>query len=194
MAILKVARMGHPVLRAKALPVTPSQIRAAGVQRLIDDMFETMREYSGIGLAAPQVHGSVRLFVAGVRSLPEGQRIEAMTDDESMPFVVVINPEITPIGDAIDEGWEGCLSIPDVRGLVPRARDISVQAYDRRGERVTFTASGLPARVIQHETDHLDGVLFPDRMKSLLSLTFMDEYRRFWTDADDEDEDDEDVE
>ena len=131
MAILKVARMGHPVLRAKALPVPPSQIRSAGVQRLIDDMFETMREYSGIGLAAPQVHGSVRLFVAGVRSLDEGERVETMKDDESMPFMAVINPEVTPIGDAIEEGWEGCLSIPDVRGLVPRARDISVQAYDR---------------------------------------------------------------
>jgi peptide deformylase len=189
MAILKVARMGHPVLRAKALPVTPSQIRSAGVQRLIDDMFETMREYAGIGLAAPQVHQNVRIFVAGVRPVAEGERIEAMNADENMPFVVVINPEITPIGETTEEGWEGCLSIPDIRGLVPRAKDIRVQAYDRRGERVTFTASGLPARVIQHETDHLDGVLFFDRMKSLGSLTFMDEYRRFWTEADEDDED-----
>lgn len=186
MAILKVARMGHPVLRAKALPVTPSQIRSAGVQRLIDDMFETMREYSGIGLAAPQVHQNVRLFVAGVRALSEGERVETMNDDGGMPFVVVINPEVTPIGDTVEEGWEGCLSIPDIRGLVPRPKDVRVQAYDRRGEKVTFTASGLPARVIQHETDHLDGVLFPDRMKSLLSLSFMDEYRRYWTDAEDE--------
>lgn len=180
--------MGHPVLRAKALPVTPSQIRSAGVQRLIDDMFETMREYAGIGLAAPQVHQNIRLFVAGVRRVAEGERIEAMNADENMPFVVVINPEITPIGETMEEGWEGCLSIPDIRGLVPRAKDIRVQAYDRRGEKVAFTASGLPARVIQHETDHLDGVLFFDRMKSLGSLTYMDEYRRFWTEADDEDE------
>jgi peptide deformylase len=191
MAILKVARMGHPVLRAKALPVTPSQIRSAGVQRLIDDMFETMREYAGIGLAAPQVHQNIRLFVAGVRRVAENEKIEAMNADENMPFVVVINPEITPIGETMEEGWEGCLSIPDIRGLVPRAKDIRVQAYDRRGERVTFTASGLPARVIQHETDHLDGVLFFDRMKSLGSLTFMDEYRRFWTEADEDDEDEE---
>src|SRR4029450_599959 len=156
MAILKVARMGHPVLRAKALPVPPSQIRSAGVQRLIDDMFETMREYAGIGLAAPQVHQGVRLFVAGVRPLRENEKIEGWKDHESMPFVVVINPEIEPVGETVEEGWEGCLSIPDIRGLVPRATDIKVTAYDRNGERVTFTASGLPARVIQHETDHLD--------------------------------------
>jgi peptide deformylase len=192
MAILKVARMGHPVLRAKALPVTPSQIRSAPIQALIDDMFETMREYAGIGLAAPQIHQSVRIFVAGLRRLAEGERLETMDDDGEMPFVALINPEITPVGGAIEEGWEGCLSIPDIRGMVPRALKIQVKAYDRTGERVTFTASGLPARVIQHETDHLDGVLFFDRMTTFESLTFMDEYRRFWTDADEEDEDDED--
>src|SRR5262252_8908757 len=133
MAILKVARMGHPVLRARARPLDASEIRSAGVQRLIDDMFETMREYTGIGLAAPQVHQNVRLFVAGVRPLAEGERIEAMNDDGNMPYVVVINPEITPIGETIEEGWEGCLSIPDIRGLVPRPKDVRVQAYDRRG-------------------------------------------------------------
>jgi peptide deformylase len=112
-----------------------------------------------------------------------------MDSGDNMPYVVVINPEIVPVGDAVDEGWEGCLSIPDIRGLVPRPSSIKVSAYDRNGERVTFTASGLPARVIQHETDHLDGVLFFDRMKSLESLAFMDEYRRFWTGSgDDEDE------
>ena len=188
MAILKVARMGHPVLRAKAGPVPPSQIRSAGVQRLIDDMFETMREYSGIGLAAPQVHQSVRLFVAGLRPLKENEKIEALNDDGNMPFIVVINPEITAIGEAVEEGWEGCLSIPDIRGLVPRPTNIRVSAYDRNGERVTFTASGLPARVIQHETDHLDGVLFFDRMPTLQSLAFMEEYRRFWTEPEDEEE------
>src|SRR5688572_23983968 len=99
MAILKVARMGHPVLRAKALPVPPSQIRSAVVQRLIDDMFETMSEYAGIGLAAPQVHQGVRLFVAGLRPLEENEKIEALNNDENMPFVVMINPEITAIGE-----------------------------------------------------------------------------------------------
>ena len=176
MAILKVARMGHPILRAKALPVPSDQILTAPVQRLIDDMFETMREYSGIGLAAPQVHSGLRVFVAGLR---EGDVGQAVPDDGEMPFMALINPELTMVGEATDEGWEGCLSIPDIRGLVPRAPSVRVQAFDRAGKRMAFTASGLPARVIQHETDHLDGVLFFDRMRSLESLAFLEEYRRF---------------
>jgi len=173
-----VARMGHPVLRAKALPVPPARITTAGVQRLIDSMFETMREYTGIGLAAPQVHESLRIFVAGVR---EGVIGDAVGDDENMPFMTLINPEITLLTEPTHEGWEGCLSIPDVRGLVPRAAEVRVQAFDRQGKKLAFTASGLTARVIQHETDHLDGVLFMDRMRTLKSLAFMEEYRRFWT-------------
>ena len=168
--------MGHPVLRAKALPVPPGQIRSAAVQRLIDDMFETMREYAGIGLAAPQVHEGVRIFVAGLRDAEVGDALKA---DDEMPFIALINPEITLLTEPVAEGWEGCLSIPDVRGLVPRAADVRVQAYDRAGKKLAFTASGLPARVIQHENDHLDGVLFMDRMPSLQSLTFLEEYRRF---------------
>ena len=188
MAILKVARMGHPVLRAKALPVPENQILTPPVQRLIDDMFETMLEYSGIGLAAPQVHQSVRIFVAGVREAEIGQAISA---DAEMPFLALINPEVTRIGESSREGWEGCLSIPDIRGLVPRAHDVRVQGFDRTGKRVSFAAAGLPARVIQHEHDHLNGVLFFDRMATFESLTFMDEYRRFWTEPDSEAGDDE---
>ena len=176
MAILKVARMGHPILRAKALPVPADQILTAPIQRLIDDMFETMREYSGIGLAAPQVHEGLRVFVAGLR---EGDVGQAVPDDGELPFMALINPELTMVGEAADEGWEGCLSIPDIRGLVPRAPAVRVQAFDRAGKRVSFTASGLPARVIQHENDHLDGVLFFDRMRSFESLAFIEEYRRF---------------
>ena len=184
MSILKVARMGHPVLRAKARPILPAEIKNVRVQRLIDDMFETMSEYSGIGLAAPQIHEGVRLFVAGLRK-SEAPLVD-LPADHDMPFVVVINPEITPVGERVEEGWEGCLSVPDIRGLVPRAHDIKVDAYDRKGRRVHFTASGLPARVIQHETDHLDGILFMDRMPSLATLAFMDEYQRYWTKREDE--------
>jgi peptide deformylase len=176
MAILKVARMGHPVLRAKALPVPSTQIRSAVVQRLIDDMFETMREYAGIGLAAPQVHEGLRIFVAGLRDAEVGETLKA---DDEMPYMAIINPEVTLLSQPVHDGWEGCLSIPDLRGLVPRATDVRVQGFDRAGKRIAFTASGLPARVIQHETDHLDGVLFLDRMPTLQSLTFMEEYRRF---------------
>lgn len=169
--------MGHPVLRARALPVPPGQIPSVSVQRLIDDMFETMREYTGIGLAAPQVHEGVRIFVAGVR---EELVSESLDDDEKMPLMALINPEITLLTDPVHAGWEGCLSIPDVRGLVPRASKIHVDALDRTGKRIEFEAEGLAARVIQHETDHLDGVLFMDRMPTLKSLTFMEEYRRYW--------------
>jgi peptide deformylase len=186
MSILKVARMGHPVLRAKAKPLTPSDIKSARVQKLIDDMFDTMREYSGIGLAAPQVHESVRIFVAGLRE-PTAP-ITELTPDSDMPFITVINPQLMMVGEKVDEGWEGCLSIPDIRGLVPRAHQIRVEALDRKGHRIQFTASGLPARVVQHETDHLDGVLFFDRMRTFETLTFMDEYQRYWTKHEDEDE------
>jgi peptide deformylase len=183
MAILKVARMGHPVLRAKAQPIPPGDITSPPVQRLIDDMFETMREYGGIGLAGPQVHEGLRLFVAGVAPALVAAEIG---DESDMPFITLINPEVKLVGEATVTGWEGCLSIPDVRGLVPRAREVRVEAFDRTGRRIALAAHGLPARVIQHETDHLDGVLFFDRMPTLESLTFMDEYRRFWTEDEDE--------
>lgn len=169
MAILKVARMGHPVLRKRAQPLDPREIATPRIQRLIDDMFETMNDSRGIGLAGPQVHESLRLFVAGVDD-PDG----------GMPPVVVINPEVTPIGPAVEEDWEGCLSIPDIRGRVPRAAKIRLQALDRRGRPLALAADGYPARVIQHETDHLDGVLFFDRMTSFDSITFIEEYGRYW--------------
>jgi peptide deformylase len=182
MSILKVARMGHPVLRAKARPLEAADIRSPRVQQLIDDVFETMREYQGVGLAAPQVHASIRLFVAG---FPPKTRKDADADDEDdreeVPLMVLINPEITPVGRETVEDWEGCLSIPDVRGRVPRSRQISVRAYDRTGKRIDMRVSGFTARVIQHETDHLDGVLFFDRMKSLESLTYLDQFSRYWS-------------
>jgi peptide deformylase len=184
MSILKVALMGHPVLRTKAQPVPPGEIQSARIQRLIDDMVATMDEYSGIGLAAPQVHEGVRIFVAGIRVGDEP--VPPEEPGEPPPLVVIINPEVTAVGRAVVEGWEGCLSIPDIRGRVPRAESVRVKALDRTGTRMEFTARGLPARVIQHETDHLDGILFFDRMKSFQTLTFMEEYRRYWA-RDDED-------
>ena len=187
MSILKVARMGHPVLRAKTRPLSAGDIRSPRIQQLIDDMFETMREYQGIGLAAPQVHASVRLFVAGVPPKSSRQVAGAADHDdddddrESVPLMALINPEITPVGRESVEDWEGCLSIPDIRGRVPRSREIVVRAYDRTGKRVEMQVSGFTARVIQHEADHLDGILFFDRMISFESLTFLDEFGRFWS-------------
>jgi peptide deformylase len=162
--------MGHPVLRTRARSLELDEIGTPRIQQLIDDMFETMHDCQGIGLAGPQVHESIRLFVAGL-------------DDEerTMPPVVMINPEITPIGSDVEEDWEGCLSIPDIRGRVLRATDIKVRALDRGGKPISMTADGFPARVIQHETDHLDGVLFFDRMTSFESLTFLEEYSRYWS-------------
>src|SRR4051812_10215597 len=180
MSILKVARMGHPVLRARAKPLDPADIKSPRVQQLIDDMFETMNEYQGVGLAAPQVHESLRLFVAGFARTDE-ERDEKDDEMEQVPLMALINPEITRVGDATAEDWEGCLSIPDIRGKVPRARQIVVRALDRRGRRIELRASNFTARVIQHETDHLDGVLFFDRMTSFETLTFLDEFGRYWS-------------
>ena len=162
--------MGNPVLRTPTPPVEPSALRTPAMQKLIDDMIETMVEYQGVGLAGPQVHEALRLFVAGV---DEG--------DDPMPRMVVVNPELRLLGDAKVEDWEGCLSIPDLRGCVPRAAEVEVRALDRHGDPIRMTAHGFAARVIQHETDHLDGVLFLDRMRSFDSLTHLEEYSRFWS-------------
>jgi peptide deformylase len=171
MSILKIARLGHPALRRKARALDRTEIKSAAIQKLIDDMILTMAEYHGAGLAAPQIHEAVRIFVAALDVDDEGHGVEP---------VALINPEITPIGQEAVDDWEGCLSIPEIRGLVPRAREIKVRAYDRRGERVEIDAHDFAARVIQHETDHLDGVLFLDRMRTFESLTFLDEYARYW--------------
>src|SRR5689334_8305541 len=159
MSILKVARMGHPVLRARARALDRRDVKSPEIQKLIDDMVETMREYHGVGLAAPQVHESVRLFVAALPTEPQSAEEE---EPEPEPTILV-NPEITIVDAETIEDWEGCLSIPDIRGRVPRAREIKLRALDRRGERIELRARGFSARVIQHEHDHLDGILFFDR-------------------------------
>ena len=169
MSILKVAHMGHPVLRERARPLDKSELKDPLLQKLIDDMIETMHEYHGVGLAAPQVHEGLRLFVALLDEDP----------DSKSEATAIINPEIVPNGADQREGWEGCLSIPDIRGMVPRFSDITVAALDRHGRRVERRLKDFPARIAQHETDHLDGVLFFDRMSSLVSLTYLEEYSRY---------------
>jgi peptide deformylase len=178
MSILKVSRMGHPVLRKKVRAVPPSDITAAPMQRLIDDMAQTMLEYNGAGLAAPQVHEELRLFVAQVIR-DEDDEEEDAKEAKKPEILALVNPEFKPASRQVEEDWEGCLSIPDLRGLVPRYRDISVKAYDRNGRQIELQASGFMARVIQHEIDHLDGVLFLDRMTSMESLSFIDEFARY---------------
>jgi peptide deformylase len=176
MSILKVARMGHPVLRERARPLDASEFRNPLFQKLVDDMIETMHEYHGVGLAAPQIHEGLRLFVALLDDDP----------DSKSEATAIINPEIVPNASDKRDGWEGCLSIPDIRGMVPRFTDVTVAALDRHGKRIELRLKDFPARVVQHETDHLDGVLFFDRMTSMQTLTYLEEYSRFHS-KDDED-------
>jgi peptide deformylase len=173
MAILKVARLGHPVLRQVAKEVDPAEISSDAVQDFIDDLIETMHEYDGAGLAAPQVHVSSQIVVFGVEDNPR------YAEAEDIPLTVLINPVITPTTDQMEEGWEGCLSLPDLRGLVPRYTSVEVRAYDRQGKATHFQAADFHARVIQHECDHLRGIVYTDRMASMESLCFVREFVRY---------------
>lgn len=185
MAILKVARMGHPVLRQKCEPIAPDQITGSEVQRLIRDMFETMVEYNGVGLAAPQVHHPVRLVIAG------GE----VDDDGRQNIRVLINPEITVLDDNDRLGmYEGCLSVPGMRGWVERPASVKVIAWNEKGEKLDFALEGFPAVVIQHECDHLDGVLYVDRIEDTTRFAYEEEAERYLDlagqDMDEEESDD----
>lgn len=171
--ILKVARMGHPVLRQMAEPVPPEHITSPDIQRFIDDLIETMHEYDGAGLAAPQVHVSKQIVVIE----PGGRRHDP--NAAGAPTIVYINPEITPLTEDMDEDWEGCLSVPGLRGRVPRYTKIRFQAYDRDGKHLDLVAEGFTARVIQHECDHLWGKLYIDRIRDTTSLTFIEEFMKY---------------
>lgn len=179
MAILKVARMGHPVLRQKCTAIAPEMIQGPEVQRLIRDMYETMAEYAGVGLAAPQVHQPVQLVIAGGEADRNGRQ----------KFRVLINPEITVRPGAEKLGmYEGCLSIPGLRGWVERPDRVNVKAYDENGKRVDFDLDGFPAVVIQHECDHLDGVLYVDRIEDRTKFAFEEEANRYLDTEDDEED------
>lgn len=173
MAIRKVARLGTPVLRRVADIVPTQEITSPAVQSLIDDLIETMHEYDGAGLAAPQVHESLQIVVFEVAGNPR------YPEAPSIPLTILINPVVEPITDKVEEDWEGCLSLPDLRGRVPRPTSVAVRAADRNGTPIEFEASGFHARVIQHECDHLFGFVFPDRMTSMQSLTFVREHERY---------------
>jgi peptide deformylase len=174
MAILKVARLGHPVLRGVAEPVPLGELARPEMQRFIDDMVETMHEYEGVGLAAPQVHVSRQLAVLEVESHPR------YPDMARIPLTVIVNPVLTPVGEEIGSDWEGCLSIPDFRGMTPRYTTVRLEAYGRRGERIELVAKDFFARVLQHETDHLKGRMYIDRMRDLTTLAHMHEWMRYW--------------
>ena len=174
MAILKVARLGHPVLRQVARPIAVESIPSAEVQRLIDDMIETMREYDGAGLAANQVHTLLQVAVIEVAGNPR------YPDAPDIPLTVLVNPVVTPLTDEMEEGWEGCLSVPDMRGRVPRHTAVRLECYDREARRVELVTKDFFARVVQHETDHLNGIVYVDRMRDLSSLSHMAEWQKHW--------------
>lgn len=178
MPILKIARMGHPVLKRVADLVpdpTAPEIRA-----LVDAMIDSMAEAQGIGLAAPQVHVSNRVVILTV---PEVRTDPDDPEDTAMPLTALINPEIEPLGGEKTEDWEACLSLPGMTGLVPRYKRIRYSWSTLSGERMERIASGFHARAVQHECDHLDGVLYPMRMTDLSTLAFVDEARRFSMEA-----------
>jgi len=176
MAIRKVARLGTPVLRAVAQPVSPEEISQYQIQALIDDLIETMREYDGAGLAAPQIYDSLQVVVFEVAENPRYPEAVAI------PLTVLINPDVTPTTAQTEEDWEGCLSLPDLRGRVARPTAVLVKALDRDGQPLEFAAEGFHARVIQHECDHLAGIVYPDRMHSMDSLTYVREFERYHSD------------
>ena len=164
MAIRQVLRMGHPVLRQIAQPV--ANVRDPAVGTLVEDMFDTMEACSGAGLAAPQIGVSVRVVVFGVTHNPRYPQAGPV------PRTVLINPVIEVIDPTPEDGWEGCLSVPGLRGLVPRPRATRYHGFDERGHPIEGEASGFHARVVQHECDHLDGVLYPQRITDLRQFGF----------------------
>jgi peptide deformylase len=180
MSILKVCRLGHPVLRMEAKRVSSKALASPEIQTLIDNMMETMVEYYGVGLAAPQVHESLSIAV-----------IESHGTRGEIPMTVLVNPEATVLDEEFIEDWEGCLSIPDFRGRVPRYRKLRVDALDRKGRKIQVTAEGFFARVIQHEFDHLMGKLYLDRMRDFTTLSHLAEFQKYWLPPEPEDKDEE---
>ena len=166
MAVRPVLKMGHPLLRQVAQPIT--DFGTAELRELVRDMDDTMRALNGAGLAAPQIGVSLRVVIFEVRSNPRYPKAG------EVPYTVLVNPELSPLGEATEDGWEGCLSVPGLRGLVPRHRRLRYHGWDVHGLPIDRTVEGFHARVVQHEVDHLDGILYPMRLRSLLDLGYED--------------------
>ncbi|NNM62273.1 MAG: peptide deformylase [Steroidobacteraceae bacterium] len=166
MAIREVLKMGDPRLLAVAAPV--ANLGTAEFEALLTDMWDTMRHLDGAGLAAPQIGVGLRVVIFEVDHNPR------YPDAEAVPRTVLINPVLTPLGEDLEDGWEGCLSVPGMRGLVPRYRTLRYTGVDAEGRPLDRTVSGFHARVVQHETDHLDGILYPRRIRDLRQFGFSD--------------------
>jgi peptide deformylase len=167
MAVREVLRMGHPVLREKAKPV--EALGSAELKELVEDMKETMAFKNGAGLAAPQIGVSQRVVIFGVDANPR------YPDAEPVPFTVLVNPKLVMLTREVEEDWEGCLSVPGMRGVVPRYTKLRYTGFDENGNPIERVAEGFHARVVQHECDHLDGILYPQRMTDLSKLGFIEE-------------------
>jgi peptide deformylase len=166
MAVRDILRMGDPLLLQRAAEV--AQFGTPQLQALVDDMHETMQHANGAGLAAPQIGVSLRVVVFGF------VHNARYPDAPAVPYTVLLNPVLTFIGDEEEEGWEGCLSVPGMRGLVPRHRRLRYQGFDPQGAVIDRTVEGFHARVVQHEVDHLDGILYPRRIRDLTKFGFQD--------------------
>lgn len=166
MAIKTVLRMGNPILLQQAEPV--AQFNTPELHALIQDMQDTMAHMNGAGIAAPQIGVSLQVVIFGVGSNPR------YPDAEQVPYTVLINPVLTPIQDEIEDGWEGCLSVPGMRGIVPRHTRLHYTGFDQLGNPIDRLVSGFHARVVQHECDHLNGILYPMRIKNLKDFGFTD--------------------
>jgi len=166
MAVRPVLKMGHPVLASVSRPV--ERFGTAELRALVADLDDTMRAMNGAGLAAPQIGVPLRVVVFEVNANPR------YPDVEPVPYTVLVNPELTPVGDETQDGWEGCLSVPGLRGVVPRYRSLRYRGVDPEGVEIDRTVHGFHARVVQHEVDHLDGILYPMRMRDLGTLGYED--------------------
>jgi peptide deformylase len=172
MAVLDIVRLGHPALRTPAEEVAPEDVGSAALQRLIDDLVDTMRAARSVGLSAPQVGAGSQVFVYEVPDAPD-------FPGGPVPLTVVVNPMVHVQSGRQVYDWEGCTSVPDLRGLVPRQPEVRLHGLDRDGDTLERQATGLEARIVQHEFDHLNGVVFLDRMRDLRSLAFSAEWERY---------------
>ena len=173
MTLLKIAHIGNPLLRRRSRELTREELLSDATQRFIDDLVETMRDASGAGIAAAQVHNPVRVFVVEVKDNPR------YPYKPNIPLTIVVNPVITPLTEETFDNYEGCLSVPNLRGVVPRFAEARVTGWDRDGQPFERVARGLTAGTFQHENDHLDGVLFVDRVKDPTTLCTWAEFDRF---------------
>ncbi len=174
MAVRKIIRMGHPLLRQPARPLASDEIGSPALQALVADMIDTLHDYGGIGLAAPQIAEPIRLAIV---ELPGGP--SRYGELPEVPLTAYINPEIEVLDPAPTGYWEGCLSVPGLRGYVARPQHIRVRALDLNGEPMETSFEGFPATVFQHEFDHLDGTLYVDRITDPTKLVFEEEYERY---------------